>query len=176
MKGMLGTALALALAAAMPAIAQNKLRDMQQPDRDFLIKAVEANIGEVKLGKLAEKKADDKKVKQFARRMVQDHKKAEKQLKQAMTDKKSVLPTHVDQAAASLYDKLDQESGAQFDRDYMQAMVDDHQRDTSQFQDEMQNGKVDSLRNYAKETLPTLQQHLKMAKDINRKVTENEGR
>ncbi|HEU0154679.1 MAG TPA: DUF4142 domain-containing protein [Stellaceae bacterium] len=174
MKTLLGAALVMALAAAGPALAQPAPVTLKQPDQDFLTKASEGNISEIKLGQLAQERGSSSQVKQFGERMVNDHKKAQQELDTAMKGASVVAPDHVSKDAADLYDKLAKETGADFDRDYMQAMVNDHQDDINAFKDEAQNGKMAQLRSYAKNTLPTLQDHLKSAKQINQQVAQNE--
>jgi putative membrane protein len=174
MKGFLGTALAVALAAATPALAQSGPNALQQPDKDFLTKASEGNISEIKLGELAVHKANTPQVKQFAQRMIDDHSKAQDQLVKVMHGSNVIVPDHMTKDAAGLYDKLAQETGVDFDKDYMNAMVSDHQDEINVFQDETKNGKAEQLRNYAQNTLPTLQQHLNQAKQVNQQVAQNE--
>ena len=173
MKALLGTALAMALAAAAPALAANAPAQPQQADRTFLEKASEGNVSEVKLGQLAVRKAGNPQVKRFARRMVQDHGNAEQKLRTAM---KGSVPTQLSPDAAQLYDKLSKESGRQFDRDYMHAMVDDHTKDVDAFKNEADNGQTPRLKSYAQKTLPVIQQHLQMAQKIDQQVSQSEGR
>lgn len=173
MKTLLGAALVMALAAG-PALAQPAPVTLKQPDQNFLTKASEGNVSEIKLGKLAGERGSSSQVKQFGQRMVKDHTKAQHELDTAMKGSSIQPPDHVNTDAANLYDKLAKESGAQFDRDYMQAMVNDHQDDISAFKDEAQNGKMAQLRSFAQNTLPTLESHLKDAKQINQQVAQNE--
>ena len=175
MKALLGTALVVALAAAGPGMAQNNTRQMKQPDQDFLTKASESNISEMKIGQLAQQAAQNPQVKQFAQRMVADHRKAQQQLLSAMQNNGVVVPDHVSKDGAGLYDKLAKESGPQFDRDYVKSMVGDHKDDVSDFKDEAKNGKDRTLQQYAQQTLPTIQQHLQMAQKLDQ-TTKNEGK
>ncbi len=178
MKALFGTAIAVALAAATPALAQNgpAASMRQQPDQSFLDKASEANVSEVRLGRLALKKSDNPQVKRFAHRMIRDHRKAEKQLRRDTKGAGTEMPTQMSKDAEDLYNKLSQESGPQFDRDYMQAMVKDHQKDVNEFKDQAQNANSSVAKSYAQQTLPTLQEHLKMAQRIDQKVVPSEGR
>jgi putative membrane protein len=174
MKLLLGTVLVSALAVAAPAMAQQAPITLQQPDKDFLTKASEGNVSEVKLGQLAEHRSTNQQVKQFAQRMVEDHTKAQQDLTNAMNGSDVIVPDHVTKDAAGLYDKLAQETGADFDHDYMHAMVNDHQDDVNAFKDEIKNGKMEKLRDYAQNTLPVLERHLQNAKQINNQVAQNE--
>ena len=130
----------------------------------------EAAIGgmaEVELGNLAQQKASSDDVKKFAERMVQDHSKANDQLKQTASAKGVELPTALDKKHKSDMDKLQKLSGADFDRAYMKHMVSDHKKDVSEFQKEAKSGKDSELKSFASSTLPTLQDHLKLAQTTN---------
>jgi putative membrane protein len=67
-------------------------------------------------------------------------------------------------------DKLSKLSGADFDREYMKHMVEDHVKDVALFEKEAKNGKDADLKAWAEKTLPTLKEHLQMARDVNAKV------
>ncbi len=63
-------------------------------------------------------------------------------------------------------DKLSKSSGAEFDRQYANAMVKDHKEDVKEFSKEADKGKDPDVRAFASKTLPTLKEHLKMAQDM----------
>jgi len=64
-----------------------------------------------------------------------------------------------------------QEAGKNFDRDYMEQMVQDHKADVELFETAADDEKLDlDLRSYAKRTLPTLRDHLKQAQTIQSKL------
>jgi putative membrane protein len=75
------------------------------------------------------------------------------------------LPTSINAKDQALKDKLSGLSGADFDKTYMQAMVKDHQKDINEFQKEANNGSNADLKAFAAQTLPTLQEHLRMAQE-----------
>jgi putative membrane protein len=134
-------------------------------DQSFVNKAAQGGQAEVTLGQLAAKNASSQKVKDFGQRMVTDHGKAGQQLK-TIAQKKSITPpsgmTSEDQA---LYTKLQGMSGSEFDKTYMEAMLKDHQKDIDEFQREADSGKDSDVKAFAAQTLPTLREHLQMAKD-----------
>ena len=70
-------------------------------------------------------------------------------------------------------DKLSKLSGADFDRAYMKDMVEDHVKDVAMFEKEAKNGKDADVKAFADKTLPTLREHLQMARDVNAKVNAN---
>lgn len=135
-------------------------------DSAFAIKAAQANLAEVELGKLAEQKATNDEVKEFAKRMVEDHSKALDELKEIASDKNLTLPTSLDEDHKKLHDRLSKLSGAQFDREYINAMVDGHRKVASDFRKQSQSGSDAELKAYAAKTLPVVEAHLKHAEMI----------
>jgi putative membrane protein len=139
-------------------------------DRSFMMKAAKGGLEEVELGKLAASKASNPDVKSFGQRMVDDHSKANDKLKKIASDKGVPLPTDLDRKAKADRDRLDKLSGADFDRAYVEMMVKDHVTDVADFDRESKRAHDSELRQFVSDTLPTLQDHLKMAKDLQPKV------
>ena len=144
-------------------------------DRKFMEKAAQGGMAEVELGKLATQKASASEVKQFGQRMVDDHSKANDQLKQLATSKGVNLPTDLDHATKREMDKLSKLSGADFDREYMKHMVSDHKKDVSDFKSEARKAKDADVKQFAASTEPTLEQHLQLAQDAEQ-AARNEGK
>ena len=92
----------------------------------FVEKASIVNMAEIQLGQLAAERAQDPQVKQFAQTMVDDHTKAQEQLKTVASDQNIPIPSALDGKHQKLHDKLAKLQGAEFDRAYMDAMVDGH--------------------------------------------------
>ena len=109
-------------------------------------------------------------MKSFGKRMVDDHSKAGDKLKEVASRKNITLPTDISAKDQATYDRLSKLNGAAFDRAYARDMVKDHQTDVAAFQKEADAGRDDSLKGFASETLPTLQDHLKQAKEMMRSV------
>jgi putative membrane protein len=135
-------------------------------DRQFIKKAAEGGLAEVELGKLASEKAESSDVKQFGQRMVDDHTKANDQLKQVASEKGVTVPDKLSAKDAATKARLEKLSGKAFDRAYMRDMVTDHTKDVSEFRMESKNAKDPDVKNFASQTLPTLKDHLKEAKSI----------
>ncbi len=139
-------------------------------DAHFAKEAAQGGMAEVKLGKLAQEKGSNDSVKSFGKRMVDDHSKAGDKLKEVASRESITLPTDTSVKDQATYDRLSKLNGAAFDRAYARDMVKDHQTDVAAFQKEANGGKDDSLKSFASETLPTLQDHLKQAKEMMRTV------
>ena len=147
----------------------------QMSDQSFVKEASEGGLAEVELGQLAAEKASNASVKQFGQRMVDDHTKANDELKQIATQKNMKLATTLSSKDQKTKDHLSKLSGAEFDQAYMKLMLKDHEKDVSDFRQESQSGSDPAIKKFATETLPTLQSHLKEAKSIapNGVVSEN---
>jgi putative membrane protein len=136
-------------------------------DETFVTKAAQGGMAEVELGKMAAEKASADAVKQFGQRMVTDHGKANDELKTLAQNKKITLPTDIGAEHKALRDRLMKLSGTAFDQAYMKAMVADHVKDVNEFRMESKSGKEPDIKAWAGKTLPTLEEHLKMARDTN---------
>jgi putative membrane protein len=102
--------------------------------------------------------------------MVTDHGKAGDELKTLAQSKSITLPSDVDPKAKATRDRLAKLSGAAFDRAYMQDMVTGHRKAVAAFKKESTAGKDPDVKAWATKTLPTIEEHLKMAQDISRSV------
>jgi putative membrane protein len=157
------------------ATARATAESVSRGDRKFMEKAAQGGIAEVELGKLAAQKAASPDVKQFGQRMVDDHSKANDKLKSLATSKGVNLPTGLDRSTQRELDKLSKLSGAEFDREYMKHMVSDHKKDVSEFKSEAKKAKDADVKDFAATTLPTLEEHLKLAQAAEQSA-KNEGR
>jgi len=155
---------ACALSAAMAGAAFGAGGNaLSGSDKQFAEKAAIGGLAEVQMGNLAQQKAASDQVRQFGMRMVQDHTKANDELKQVASNKGIQLPTALDSKHQKKMEKLSKMTGAEFDKAYMDDMVSDHKEDVSEFKKEANGGKDADLKAFAAKTLPTLQEHLQMA-------------
>lgn len=132
-------------------------------DQQFMMKAAQGGMAEVELGNLAKEHASSQAVKDFGRHMVDDHSKANDELKSLAARKNVTLPGSIDAKDQATKDRLSKMNGAAFDKAYMRDMVMDHKKDVAEFQKEANSGMDPDVKNWASKTLPTLQQHLQMA-------------
>jgi putative membrane protein len=145
------------------ATAQNTANRMGGADNTFIMKAAQGGMAEVELGKLAQANASSDAVKQFGQRMVDDHSKANDELKRIAADKGVTLPSGPDAKSQATKDRLSKLTGKEFDRAYMEDMVKDHREDVAEFKKEANSGKDSEVKGFASKTLPTLEEHLKLA-------------
>ena len=135
-------------------------------DSTFMRTAAMDGMAEVEHGRLAAQNADSSDVKQFAQRMVDDHGKANDELKSLASQKNVTLPAELDAKHKAMQAKLSKMKGAAFDRAYMEHMTAAHKQAVALFQREAKTGKDTETKAFAEKTLPTLQEHLKMAQDV----------
>jgi putative membrane protein len=145
-------------------------------DEQFAKKAAEGGMAEVKLGELAAQNGNSESVKNFGKKMVEDHSKANEELKQTASKDNISLPTGLNKHDQAVYDKLSKLSGDAFDRAYAKDMVRDHQNDVAEFKAEASNGQNPDIKTFASSTLPTLEQHLQLAREMNRTVQGSGGK
>jgi putative membrane protein len=151
-------------------------REDQQPppsggrDAGFMATVAQANFAEVDAGRLALKKSSNPDVKKFAQHMIDDHTQANSDLADLAHKKGMDLPSKADEAHQKELARLAEMSGAEFDRAYMTMMVNDHVKAVSLFEKNAEGAADPEVKAFAKKMLPTLQEHLKMARDMSAKL------
>ncbi len=140
-----------------------------QTANDFMLTAASAGMMEVELGKLAQQNASNADVKAFGQRMVEDHGKANAELKSIAAAKNVTLPVDLIAEHQKHVDAMKKMSGADFDKHYMSMMVEDHKKDIAEFEKASQNEDAE-VKGFAAKTLPILKQHLDLAEKTNAKV------
>ena len=157
---------AIAFVALLAGGTAQQSEAVHQTDDEFVRFAVAGSIAEVELGQVAADHGFTAQVKQFGRKMVEDHDKAGKDAKALATKMNVPVPTALDGEHAALKSKLLGLKGPEFDRVYMDAMVDDHRKTADAFRAEAQNGTDPAVKALASKTLPTIEAHQKMAEQI----------
>lgn len=140
--------------------------NLSSSDRQFINEAAQDGLAEVQLGQLASERAASNSVKQFGQRMVQDHTQVNNQLQQLATQKGVTLPKTLNNENQQVSQRLSKLSGAQFDREYMNHMVQAHEKDVAAFESQAQQGQDADVKAFAAQTLPALQEHLQEARSI----------
>jgi putative membrane protein len=156
--------------AAKDSNENNNKMAVKEDDSEFMVKAANGGMMEVEMGKLAQTKGHSKAVKDFGTRMVNDHSKAGDELKALAASKKVTLPASLDQDAQDHLTNMGKKSGADFDKDYVDMMVDDHDKDVKMFEDEEKDAKDPDVKAWVSKTLPTLKDHQQSIKAIKDKM------
>ena len=174
-KGLLAAVVGTVALTASFCGGQEKGKDAKsQPgsDKEFVQKASEDGLAEVNHGNLAARKASRKDVREFAQRMVKDHGKANAELLALANKKQLKVARDMGKEHKAMQDKLAGMSGEDFDRHYIHHMVEGHEKAVALFQGQTQSGKDEDLKKFAEKSLPVLQEHLKMARDIHGRLKE----
>jgi putative membrane protein len=161
---------AVALLLAGCASKQGTKTSSQTPGERFMIQAAQANLAEIEAGHLATERAQSPDVRQFGSRMVRDHTQANEQLLRLAEERNVSLPQQPDESHQKLTQELSNLQGADFDRAYMRAMVEDHQHDVSEFEQQAESLEDPELRAWAAQTVPTLRDHVRIARMIQRSL------
>jgi putative membrane protein len=143
---------------------------LSKDDERFIKEAAAGGMMEVELGKMAAGKAANDKVKEFGRRMQEDHGKANDQLKSLASDKGVEIPKALEGKHKTTVDRLSKLSGEEFDRQYMRAMIDDHKEDLRKFEREAEKGKDSQVKQFASKHVPILKKHLELAEATGQEV------
>jgi putative membrane protein len=175
MKRLLTLAACLALAGPVSAetlgekTGVNSVLGISPTTADFVKEAAISDMFEVQSSQLAAQKSNGA-TKDFATRMVADHTKTSDELKAMVQDGslKADLPTALDSAHQSMLDKLKNLSGNDFDKQYHKDQDSGHKDAVSLFERYSKGGDNQKLKEWATKTLPTLQEHYKMAKDLDK--------
>ena len=133
---------------------------IDQEDSLFAAKAAAGNLAEIEMGNLAIKNGKSKRVKNFGLMMVKDHGKANTKLMAMATAKKLTLPTEPGADEQKMLALLAKKSGNDFDKAYVNMMIEDHKNDVSDFTAASTKIQDPDIKAYAKKTLPVLQKHL----------------
>jgi putative membrane protein len=177
----LATIASVVMLLATPALAQSGNpagmtpgTGPQQPnnsDRVFVHAAAIGGMAEVELGNLAQQKAQNEAVKDFGRRMVEDHKQANDRLISLAKAAGIAVPDKLDQEHQAMRDRLQAMNGTEFDLAYLQGQVADHQKTAQLLEYEIGSGQQIALKDFASEILPTVLQHLRSAQDLQAEMT-----
>jgi putative membrane protein len=132
----------------------------------FITEAIQGNLAEVEMGKLAQEKGDTDAVRSFGQTLASDHSAANDKAIAAAKELDVNAPDQPNAKQKSAYEKLSKLSGPAFDREFKHMMVMDHREDIQKFQKKANKKADDAAVQYAKETLPTLKKHLELAQGL----------
>lgn len=145
-----------------------KKDDKAFSDAEFVKKAAVGGMHEVALGKLAASQGKSDEVKKFGQKMVDDHSKANEELKAAAKKANLEVPDKIDADHQKHIDTLKDMKGDEFDKAYVKHMLKDHEEDVAEFTKASKEAKDTNIKDFATKTLPTLKEHLDMVKKLDK--------
>jgi putative membrane protein len=161
-------------------------------DEKWVRESAQSGQMEVHMGKIGLQKSQNSQVKQFSQRLIDDHSKANAELKQIASSKGLMLPEAPDQISRTTEDtdrtrvrekedalgehrahlkKLQSYSATEFDREFAKMAVKHHEKDVKEFEKASEKADDPALRAFAAKTLPTLREHLQHAKTLESQVS-----
>jgi putative membrane protein len=141
-----------------------------EDDMEFVIGAADGGMFEVQAGELAKVKGMSQEIKDLGQHMVDDHSKANEELKLLATKKNITLPVALGEEHQKHFNDLNEKSGTDFDKAYADMMVKDHKKDIKEFEDEADHGKDEEVKNWASGKLAVLKHHLEMAENTQKNL------
>jgi len=156
------TLLFFAIAGVSTAALAAEAEDSPPAPSVFVEKAAQDGMTEVELGKVALAKSQNAEIRDFAQRMVADHGKANLELAALAKQKGIVAPKRLDAEHLAMVQEFEGKDGAGFDADYSRHMNMDHTKAIALFEAASKSDDPD-FAGFARKTLPTLQEHKKLA-------------
>lgn len=167
--------LAAAVMLGCPLLWAADDKSSAKSDQTFVTKAAQGGLAEVNHSNLATKQASDAEVVKFAKQMIADHTKANKELMKLADQKKLTVPKTMGDEHEKMQKKLAKLTGAEFDRAYIEGQVKDHKDTIALFEKQAKSGEDADLRQWAKDKLPALRDHLKMAQKVHDRLKGGKG-
>jgi putative membrane protein len=161
---------ALALTAVMAASPASWAKD----DKAFLREAIQGNLAEQSLGKLAQERSPNSEVKSYGTMLVTDHTEANAKVTSLAQQMNVKVPTQPSLKQRAMARMMKAYSTASFDRRFVDHMIKDHKKDISDY--EKQSKGTGQVAELAKAALPTLQKHLDTAQALKPKLVSSNSR
>lgn len=155
--------------------AQDKNEDKNVNDdiSEFVTEVASSGMMEVQLGEKMAQNATNPEVKNFAKEMVKDHTKLNEELKALAAKKNITVPTGLADKHKDIIEDVMEKKGKEMDKEYIDKMVDAHQKDLDKFDEKAKDAKDADLKNWAEKSIPTLRMHLEMAQKLQDKMKDN---
>jgi putative membrane protein len=165
------------LALAAPALAQrpsappsteqeSRASTLSQDTKAFVVRAARENLAEIELGKIGLERSVVDSVKAFAQRMVTAHGSAQQELAGLAQRKGVALPSQPSLSGPKAF--LTKVDAPRFDREYILVMIRDHEKQIDDFRRHAEHGRDPDVKAWAARMLPQLEEHLRMAQEIER--------
>ena len=147
-------------------------RDAKEDDSEFLVDAAEIDLAEIEIGKLAQQKSTNPSVKSLGKMLVDAHEKSAAELKTLADSKNFSLPTSVTEDGKEAYDKLNKETGTDFDKKFVDGAVDAHEKAIDKFKIAAENANDAEIKAWASKNVNTLREHLQHAKLLKEEINK----
>jgi putative membrane protein len=157
-------ACAVCIGLTLPASAAARHGKSANADQQFITEAIQGDLAEVNMGKLAQQKGQSDRVKQYGQMLEQDHSEHLQKAQQIAGQDGLKAPSEPNAMQQSMYQKLNSMPADKFDAAFARDMVRDHEKDIAKYRKEASSGSP--LADFAKQTVPVLQKHLQNAEAL----------
>lgn len=133
--------------------------DSSEDKAEFFVEAVSGNYGEIKLAQLAQQRSSDKQIKEIAKTLEADHTAALEELKTLASSKAISIPTEEPDKTKDLIKDLSDDKPADFDKAWVKAMMDKHEKTINSYEKELNDSKDEALKAWITKVLPIIRTH-----------------
>ena len=150
----------------------DRYHDMAGPgefDRTFIARAAESSAAQVQFGQLAQERGESYTVRKYGRQIVDDQTRISAQLTQLARVKGIPLPDGVGHDGQAAYTDLSKHTAADFDHVYVKSMIETNVKDVAEYTEAAEKARDKDIRRFASQSLPTLQDHLRNARELDQK-------
>jgi putative membrane protein len=142
----------------------------KENDSEFLVGATEINLEEIAIGQLAQQKSTNPEIKKFGKMLVDDHTKLSGEVKTVAQARNFSLPTSITEDGQEKYNKLNEKSGVDFDKKFVDMMVDGHEKAIDKFTKASKNSTDEEIKTWASNNIASLTAHLQHAKMLKQEL------
>ncbi len=143
---------------------------LEEDTREFVTEAASSSMMEVELARLAQEKAQAQQVKDFAQMIANDHQQANQELQNLAQQKNINVPQTMKEDHREKMEDLREKTGSEFDKEYMDLMVEQHEKSIDKFESKQEEVQDPEVKNWVENTLTTLRQHKEQAEQINEQI------
>lgn len=149
-------------------LAESDSSGLSSSDKAFLVEAADTRMMDWAQGSLATEKAASRKYQQYGKRLMKDQDKLMAELKALAESKKFSLPSEISEEKNKELTRMKSISGETFERRFRRMIIKDHKRDITFFKQIAESSADPEIRDFAKRYLPLMEEHLELARDLNK--------
>jgi len=150
--------------------------DKKFNDTHFVDNAYTSGQNEVIMNRMALQRTQNEDVRKFAQKLIEDHSKANQDLLLIVSEQRIAVPDRPLPEQEKDLRHISSNEVKNFDKEFMDHMVMSHEKGIKLFEQGSKELKNEKLKEFASKTLPTLKEHLKMAKEVRDKVAKGGDR
>ena len=145
----------------------------KKDDSEFLVDIAEVNLAEIEIGKLAQIKSTNSEVKKLGKMLVDEHTKSASEVSALASAKNFTLPTSITEEGKEEYNKLNEKSGTDFDKKFIDMIIDGHQKAIDKLRTTSEDAKDNDVKVWSSNNIAGMTAHLEHAKMIKQNLDKN---